>query len=421
MIYCQYRDNIIDEAGDTMAKRRKSGQNRAKQNNQIGSNRGKITQETNTPLSQKHLPFKTVVILVVIGTLVGLGIGFAIGHFVEISLPTSGDGATAADTDGVAAQIGDVTIRESEVTNYIETNMRVDSTTGEVMSDEDWVSYLESYGWTPETLREAVIRNVFALPSVIVTEAANAGITPDEDEIETQLKEQKDSVGEDGWADWLTENGYRDEAAYVLDLRASAVYEELIAANTQVSDPTQNEIDAYIESSASTYAGQRVSVIYLPYGEESSDDVETARGKADDVIARLTAGEDFASLADEYNASGATDAGGDIGWGSSLPEVCTTALATMSVDDFSEILDDGSALYIVKVTDEYVLPEDGTVDLASVPESIKTLLSDQLALTNQSDAESSYYDELVDSVLVTVNPMPEGLPYDVDMSAGSSE
>jgi hypothetical protein len=407
-----------------MAKRRKSTQNRAKQIGQTDLSKNKTAQKDNTPLLQKQLPFKRVAILAVIGILVGFGIGFVVGHFVEISLPPSGDGAVTEDADSVAAQIGDVTVMESEVTNYIETNMRVDSSTGELMSDEDWVTYLESYDWTPETLREAVIRNVFAMPVVIVTEAANAGITPDENEIETQLKEQKDSVGEDGWADWLTENGYHDEAAYVLNLQASAVYDELLTAKAQVSDPTQNEIDAYIESSASSYAGQRISIIYLPSGdEEEAEEVEIVRSKADEVIARLTAGEDFAALADEYNAAGMTDAGGDIGWGSanSLPEVCTTALATMSVGDSSDVLDDGSAFYIIKVTDEYVLPEDGTVDLTSVPESLKTLLGDQLASTNQSNAENTYYEELVDSALVIINPMPGGLPYDVDMSAGSSE
>ncbi|MDR1183543.1 MAG: peptidylprolyl isomerase [Coriobacteriales bacterium] len=414
----------IDEAGDTMAKKRKSMQNRVKQSSQTSSNKGKTVQKADIPLSQKLLSFKTVILLVAAGILVGFGIGFVVGHFVEIPLPTPSSNADDAETtgaDSVAAQVGDVTIMESEVTDYIETNMRVDATTGETMSDEEWVSYLESYGWTPETLREAVIRNVLTMPSVIVTEAANAGIVPDENEIETQLNAQKESVGEDGWADWLAENGFRDEAAYVLSLQADAVYDELMETNASFSDPTQDEIDAYIESSASAYAGQRVSLIYLPYGEEGSDDIETARGKADDVIARLTAGEDFASLADEYNAAGMTDAGGDIGWGSasSLPEVCTTALATMSIDSFSDILDDGSAFFIVKVTDEYVLPEDGTVDLASVPESVKTLLSEQLALTNQSDAENTYYNELVESTLVSINPMPEGLPYDVDMSASS--
>jgi hypothetical protein len=291
------------------------------------------------------------------------------------------------------------------------------------MSDADWVSFLEQNGWTPQTVREAVIRNALALPSVIVTEAAKAGITPDEAEVETQLNEQKESVGEDGWADWLIESGYRSEATFTLSLQANAVYNQLLEAKAQITDPTQDEIDSYIESSASTYAGQRVSIIRVPYGEEGGDDAETARAKADDALAKLTAGEDFATVADEYNASGSTNAGGDIGWGntSSLPEVCTTALATMSVDDVTDVLDDGSAFYIVKVTDEYTLPEDGTVTLASVPESLKTELSSELVSTNESNAKSAYHNELVESTLVTINPMPKGLSYDVDMSAAGSE
>ncbi|MDR1152415.1 MAG: peptidyl-prolyl cis-trans isomerase, partial [Bifidobacteriaceae bacterium] len=187
--------------------------------------------------------------------------------------------------------------------------------------------------------------------------------------------------------------------------------------------PTQDEIDAHIESTASTYAGQRVSMIYLPYGEEGGDDAGTASGKANDAMSRLAAGEDFASVADEYNPSGMVNAGGDIGWGNatSLPEACITALATMGVGDVSDVLDDGSALFVLLVTDEYVLPEDGTVTLDSVPESLKTALGEDLASTNRSNAESAYHNELVNSALITVNPMPAGLPYDVDMSLSTAE
>jgi foldase protein PrsA len=161
----------------------------------------------------------------------------------------------------------------------------------------------------------------------------------------------------------------------------------------------------------------------MPYGEGVSDDIDTARGKADDAVARLAAGEDFGSLADQYNASGLTDVGGDIGWGraSALPEVCTTALATMGVGDVSDVLEDGSAFYIVKVTDEYNLPEDGTVSLDGVPESIRTQLGEELTSSNQSEAENAYHTTLVESALITINPMPEGLPYDVDMSAAGTE
>jgi hypothetical protein len=50
-----------------------------------------------------------------------------------------------------------------------------------------------------------------------------------------------------------------------------------------------------------------------------------------------------------------------------------------------------------------------------VPGDLKTRLGEELAANNRSDAESAYYNGLVDSDLVTINPMPEGLPYDVLM------
>jgi foldase protein PrsA len=357
--------------------------------------------------------------------LAAFGIGFAAGQLAGRSGSAKAGEETAAPADSVAATVGDLTIMESQVTQYVEDNMRVDSSTGETMSDADWVSYLESNGWTPETAREAVIRNVFAAAAVIVSAAAETGIEPDQDEIQTQLEEQIASVGEDGWEGWLTENGYSSEDAFVLDLKASAVYEDLIAAEAQAPEATQAEIDSYTESNASVYAGQRVSAIYLPYGEEAdgNDSAGTARGKAESALARVGDGEDFATVADEVNGSGLTGEGGDLGWGNagSLPEVCTTALGGMAVGDVSGILDDGSAYYILKATEEYVLPEDGTVDLAAVPESLQVKLAEELAASNQDTAESNYYEALLQSGMVTINPMPEGLPYDVDMSAASGE
>jgi hypothetical protein len=295
--------------------------------------------------------------------------------------------------------------------------MRVDSSTGETMSDEDWVSYLQSNNWTPESLREAVIRNVFAMPQVIVSAAEESGIEVDEASIQSQLEEQKESVGEDGWDQWLADNAYHDEAAFVLELTASDVYSELMAVNSQTADPTTEEIDAYVSENVASYAGQRISEIYLPYDSDEGEDAESARAQADEALSRIRAGEDFATVADEYNTSGATDAGGDIGWGMSsyLSEECTAVLETMNVGDVSDVIDSDSAFFILMVTDEYTLPESGEVEVDLVPVSLRDLLADDLANANSSQAQSDYYNTLVESSLVIITPMPEGLPYDVDM------
>jgi hypothetical protein len=367
------------------------------------------------PLSKKVFVSVSAIVI-----LAAFGVGILCGKFIQIPAlsPTSGTSDGIAP-GSVAATVGDTKILESEVTAYIETNMRVDSSTGETMSDEDWVSYLQSNGWTPESLREAVIRNVFAMPQLIVSAAEEAGIVADEASIQSQLEEQKESIGEDGWDQWLTENSYSDEAAFVLELTANDVYSELMEVNSQTADPTTGEIDAYVSENAASYAGQRLSVIYLPYESEEGEDEEltATRATAEEALARIRAGEDFATIADEYNTPGTTDAGGDIGWGvsGSLSDACIAALETMSVGDISDVIDADSAFFILMVTDEYALPESGEVDVDLVPVSIRDLLAGDLADSNSSQAQSDYYNTLVESDLVIISPMPKGLPYDVDM------
>jgi foldase protein PrsA len=390
-----------------------TGKRSGPQSSKQSSRQGAFAADLHLPLSKKVFIFVSVIAI-----LAAFGIGILCGKFIQLpSLSTANSASDGTAPGSIAATVGDIQILESEVTNYIETTMRVDSSTGETMSDEDWASYLQSNSWTPETLREAVIRNVFAMPQVIVNAAEEAGIEADEASIQSQLEEQKESVGEDGWDQWLADNGYRDEPAFILELTASDVYSELMAANSQTADPTAEEIDAYVGENAASYAGKRISEICLSYGSDEGDDVESARAKADEALSRIRAGEDFAAIADEYNTPGTTDIGGDIGWGMSsyLSEECTAALETMTVGDVSDVIDSDSAFFILMVTDEYALPESGEVEVELVPVSLRELLADDLANANSSQAQSDYYDTLVESSLVIISPMPEGLPYDVGM------
>jgi hypothetical protein len=391
------------------------GNQRAKDNQGGKGNQGASDAGMRLPFSKKVFISASVVVI-----LAAFGVGILCGKFIQLPpLFAASNDSDGPASESIAATVGDIKILESEVTDYIETNMRVDSSTGEMMSDEDWVSYLQSNNWTPESLREAVIRNVFAMPQIIVSAAAERGIVADEASIQSQLAEQKESVGEDGWDTWLVDNGFYDEAAYILELEAQDVYSDLLAVGSQVADPTAEEIDAYVSENVAFYAGQRVSVIYLPYeSEEGADKDETTRATADEALSRIRAGEDFATVADEYNEPGVTEAGGDIGWGvsGSLSDACIAALETMTVGDVGDVIDDGSAFYIFMVTDEYTLPESGEVDVDSVPVSLRDLLAGDLADSNISQAQSDYYDTLVESDLVIIYPMPEGLPYYVDMS-----
>ncbi|MDR1713288.1 MAG: FKBP-type peptidyl-prolyl cis-trans isomerase [Coriobacteriales bacterium] len=422
---------------------------------------------------------------------------------VALALPFSGcTGSNAVDLGPVAATVRGTDIYENEIAKRIEF-YRTDTYSGEVMDDATWAYTLKTNGYTPETLREFVIRDVFALPVLILSEAEAAGITPDTTTIDDQIAEQKAAYAstETGWQEWLEANYFLSEDAYRKLLLAENVIQPLLDAKVPTAVPTQEEIDTYIEENASSYAGKRLSVIYFPLevdpvvtaAEEAEtaalsaeataaaegateDDIAAAttarqaadeaaavtpdatiaannaatRTKAEEVLAEAQAeGSDFAALADA-NISDAypTKEGGDIGWGAAyyLPTECSTVVETMAAGEVSDLIETDDAIYIIKATEEYVAPETETeaeaeaeateeatdeaadeeadeateeesnFDLAAVPESLKTQLTEDLVEEQTYEDQQAWMEELSNSDEIVINPMPTGLAYAVDMT-----
>ncbi|MDR1713110.1 MAG: FKBP-type peptidyl-prolyl cis-trans isomerase [Coriobacteriales bacterium] len=377
--------------------------------------------------TRSNLPLIVTPVLVV---LIVAGLLFGLGKAGIVQLPAGcssstllggnglGTGTQAeVDPNAVAATIGDYQIMEADVTLVAESS-RIDSSTGEPYSDADWAGLLKTYDMTPESLREAIIRQQFALPELVLAEAEAAGIYPDDAAVDAALEEQKAYATDVTWEELLTSYGFKDEASFRRYLEYQDVTEDLLAVKVQAVTPSDDELKAYILENADYYVGKRASVIYFPYGE-GYDDYDTAKAKADEALARIKAGEDFGTVADAYNTDDVpVEAGGDIGWGaeSYMPTEVGTVLSALPIGSYSDIIDTTTALFIVKSTDEFKLPADGSVDLAAVPEEIKTELGDELASNDLYAQQQAYMDELSHSELLVINPMPAGLPYDVDMS-----
>jgi FKBP-type peptidyl-prolyl cis-trans isomerase len=64
----------------------------------------------------------------------------------------------------------------------------------------------------------------------------------------------------------------------------------------------------------------------------------------------------------------------------------------------------------------YKIPDDGVVVFADVPQSLKDQLKGQWELNNKAMQFQTWLDGLVDSADIQTNPMPENVPYNVDMS-----
>jgi FKBP-type peptidyl-prolyl cis-trans isomerase/parvulin-like peptidyl-prolyl isomerase len=396
----------------------------------------------------------------------------------------------------IAATVGETEILEDDVTTRIE-SFRISQTTGEAMDDTEWAALLVSANFTPETLREFVIREQFALYTLILQKGAEAGITPNAEEIDQYIADVKASMEASGstWEEFLKSSGYSSEAAYREEIEARSIAVDVV--NTQIGDttPTQAEIETYVSEEAAAYAGKRFSLIYLSYdppaetdadadgstvdgaetpadptaaaetpAEASATSAEAVLPTAEEALEKINSGTDFATVAQEYSQNEATaQQGGDFGWGaeSSLPDDVRAALDALAVGEVSGIIksDLMSAYCIVKCTEEFILPqtadeatteetedsgetsEEGTeeeqptepaadttdatgattVEFSAVPASLVEMLTTTLTESRKTEAQRSYFEELIQSDEIVINPMPEGLSYAVDMSLAETE
>jgi FKBP-type peptidyl-prolyl cis-trans isomerase/parvulin-like peptidyl-prolyl isomerase len=316
----------------------------------------------------------------------------ALALVLSLMLALSFIGCTKKGLDSqVAATVNGTEILEADVTTRIE-SFRLDQSTGEPMDDAAWAAQLKAANLTPETLREFVIRNQFAVYTLILQKAAEGNITPNAEEIDQYVADVKSSMENSGstWEEFLKSSGYASEAAYRQEVEARSIAVEVVDSQIGDTKPTQNEIETYVSENAAAYAGKRFSAIYLPYdppaepdtgaeGEgteaetgaesqappEQQDDTSPTSPAAvlvtaEEALGKINSGTDFAAVAEEYSQDQTSaQQGGDFGWGAAMgmPEEVRTALDSLGVGEVSGLIDTQSAYFIVKCTEEFFLPQ----------------------------------------------------------------
>jgi hypothetical protein len=127
---------------------------------------------------------------------------------------------------------------------------------------------------------------------------------------EAEIQDESDLIITNATATGQTAEGQTREA-FLAERRVTEKYLQLVAEQSlvvgavvdameaEVEPPTQEEIDTFFEEASQMLCGSHILV--------------ASEAEAEDVVARLDAGEDFAEVAAEVSLDGSADSGGNLG------------------------------------------------------------------------------------------------------------
>ena len=308
-------------------------------------------------------------------------------------------------TGGVAATVNGTEIPEDKVTTYIEKFRESYGLTDK----SDWKDWLESTGYTAETLREAVV-NMYVEKEAVKLAAADQGIVISPEVIDGYVNNVKSNYSTDeAWQKALESVGMTEEE-YRENIESSLLDEKLTEALAFESDPDDEQLLNYCTLYLSYFDGARRSSHIL----FSSTDTETAQS----VLDQINAGSlDFETAAAQYSLDGSGANGGDVGWDktSNFITEYTDALSELDEGEVSGLVSSTYGIHIIKCTEVFNAPDELT-SVDQMPDELVDYVRNMLSSQNQSTAYSTFLQDYIDGLDVVINDIPRGVPYYVEVA-----
>lgn len=257
-----------------------------------------------------------------------------------------GAGGTAATVDGQEVTVGDV---EALI-----------NTDGATLSKEQFAEFL-----------------AFQIQWLIIDSAALADydIDPTAEEVSTEADRIYTDVAAEGQSreDFLAERGVTEEFLTHIARQGLIDLELREILKADVTEPTQEEIDAAREQAELALVSVCASHILVPTEDEAAD-----------ILTRLDDGEAFGDLAAELGTDGTAESEGSLGCASPQTYVEPFAEATMTApigEVYEEIVETQFGFHVILVTDR----SEPTEDELPTDEVLIDGLQDEQVLTELED------------------------------------
>jgi peptidyl-prolyl cis-trans isomerase SurA len=218
-------------------------------------------------------------------------------------------------------------------------------------------------------------------------EARALGMTVSETEVEKTLKDikEKNNITQEALERMLEEEG-TDIESYKAEIRDRLLLQKIyyfrVIASAKVS---RQQIESYYKEHISQYTGpEKVKVRQIFFAVDPANPAkreDVVRARALEVMERIKAGEDFASLARAYSEGPNTARGGELGFfkrGEALP-ILEQTMFRLNSGMVSELIRSKAGFHILKV-DEHVYPKP--LPLKEVEKEITDIIKKEKAQEN---------------------------------------
>lgn len=253
-----------------------------------------------------------------------------------------------------------------------------------------WSTEIEKGKTYEDTLRDMVLQTMIG-SEVIYQQAEKEKVAP----TDKQIQEQIDSFNETT----------KDDADYQAELKKMGIDEEFLKfqfardlANSNLQEKfekdtkiSEDDMKKYYEDNKKSFYTDTVTASHIllktqdDKGKElSAEKKKEAKKKAEEALAKVKAGEDFAKVAKEYSQDSSASSGGDLGtFGrNQMVTEFEDAAFSMKPGEISDIVETQYGYHIIKVTDR--------VDKQETYDDVK----DQIKSTLASEKYTEYVEKL---------------------------